>query len=40
MEEDYVFDLIVIGRGTAAYTTAHECSSVGWKVAIIDSLSF
>ena len=40
MEEDCVFDLIVIGTGTAASTTAHECSAVGWKVAIIDSLSF
>jgi glutathione reductase (NADPH) len=40
INEDYVFDLIVIGTGTAASTTAHECSSVGWKVAIIDSLSF
>ena len=40
MDEEYVFDLIVIGTGTAASTTAHECSSVGWKVAIIDSLSF
>ena len=40
MDQDNVFDLIVIGTGTAASTTAHECSSVGWKVAIIDSLSF
>jgi glutathione reductase (NADPH) len=40
ISEDHVFDLIVIGTGTAASTTAHECSSVGWKVAIIDSLSF
>jgi glutathione reductase (NADPH) len=40
MSEDHVFDLIVIGTGTAASTTAHECSSAGWKVAIIDSLSF
>jgi glutathione reductase (NADPH) len=39
-EEDHIFDLIVIGTGTAASTTAHECSSAGWKVAIIDSLSF
>jgi glutathione reductase (NADPH) len=38
--KDQVFDLIVIGTGTAASTTALECSSVGWKVAIIDSLSF
>ena len=40
MDEDHVFDLIVIGTGTAASTTAHECSSLGWKVAIIDSLPF
>ncbi len=40
MNEDHIFDLIVIGTGTAASTTAHECSSAGWKVAIIDSLSF
>jgi glutathione reductase (NADPH) len=40
MDEDHIFDLIVIGTGTAASTTAHECSSAGWKVAIIDSLSF
>jgi glutathione reductase (NADPH) len=40
ISEDNVFDLIVIGTGTAASTTAHECNSVGWKVAIIDSLSF
>jgi glutathione reductase (NADPH) len=40
MNEEHVFDLIVIGTGTAASTTAHECSSAGWKVAIIDSTSF
>jgi glutathione reductase (NADPH) len=40
MDDEPVFDLIVIGTGTAASTTAHECSSAGWKVAIIDSLSF
>ena len=40
MDGEPVFDLIVIGTGTAASTTAHECSSAGWKVAIIDSLSF
>ncbi|MFL6525156.1 MAG: FAD-dependent oxidoreductase [Nitrososphaera sp.] len=40
MNENQVFDLIVIGTGTAASTTAHECSSAGWKVAIIDSLVF
>jgi glutathione reductase (NADPH) len=40
MDEAHIFDLIVIGTGTAASTAAHECSSEGWKVAIIDSLSF
>ncbi|MFL6479057.1 MAG: FAD-dependent oxidoreductase, partial [Nitrososphaera sp.] len=40
LNENPVFDLIVIGTGTAASTTAHECSSAGWKVAIIDSLVF
>jgi glutathione reductase (NADPH) len=39
-EEEQLFDLIVIGTGTAASTTASECSSVGWRVAIIDSLPF
>ena len=34
------FDLIVIGTGTAASTTASECRSAGWSVAIIDSLPF
>ncbi|MDQ3872001.1 MAG: NAD(P)/FAD-dependent oxidoreductase [Thermoproteota archaeon] len=34
------FDLIVVGTGTAATTTALECSSAGWRVAIIDSLPF
>ena len=34
------FDLVVIGTGTAASTTAYECSSAGWNVAIIDSLPF
>src|SRR5918912_4120178 len=39
-EKEQVFDLIVIGTGTAATTTALECSSAGWRVAIIDSLPF
>lgn len=34
------FDLIVIGSGTAASTTALKCSSAGWRVAVIDSLPF
>ena len=39
-KEEHTFDLIVIGTGTAASTTASECSSAGWSVAIIDSLPF
>ena len=35
-----IFDLIVIGTGTAASVAALQCSSAGWKVAIIDSLPF
>jgi glutathione reductase (NADPH) len=38
--EEHTFDLVVIGTGTAASTTASECSSAGWSVAIIDSLPF
>jgi glutathione reductase (NADPH) len=39
-EEEHTFDLVVIGTGTAASTTASECSSAGLSVAIIDSLPF
>ena len=39
-KEEHTFDLIVIGTGTAASTTASECHSAGWSVAIIDSLPF
>ncbi len=39
-DDEHTFDLIVIGTGTAASTTASECSSAGWSVAIIDSLPF
>lgn len=34
------FDLIVIGTGTAGSTSAAECRSKGWEVAIMDSLRF
>ena len=40
MNNEITFDLIVIGTGTAGSTTASECRSKGWKVAIIDSLPF
>ena len=39
-KQEHTFDLIVIGTGTAASTTASECGSAGWSVAIIDSLPF
>jgi glutathione reductase (NADPH) len=39
-EGEHTFDLVVIGTGTAASTTASECSSACLSVAIIDSLPF
>jgi glutathione reductase (NADPH) len=39
-EEERTFDLVVIGTGTAASTTAADCNSAGWSVAVIDSLPF
>jgi glutathione reductase (NADPH) len=39
-KEENTFDLVIIGTGTAASTTASECSSAGLSVAIIDSLPF
>src|SRR5919205_4430125 len=39
-EKERMFDLVVIGTGTAASTTAADCSSAGWNVAVIDSLPF
>ena len=40
MNEDHIFDLIVIGTVLQHLLAANECSSAGWKVSIIDSLSF
>ena len=40
MNSESIFDLIVIGTGSAASAAAHECRSKGWNVAIIDSLPF
>jgi glutathione reductase (NADPH) len=40
MNSESVFDLIVIGTGSAASAAAYQCSSKGWSVAIIDSLPF
>jgi glutathione reductase (NADPH) len=40
MNSESVFDLIVIGTGSAASAAAFECRAKGWNVAIIDSLPF
>ena len=32
------FDLVVIGAGTAATSTANRCASTGWSVAVVDEL--
>ena len=37
MKGNNMFDLIVIGTGTAASTAAQKCRSEGWSVAIVDS---
>jgi glutathione reductase (NADPH) len=34
------FDLVVIGTGSAASSSAHRSRSAGWKVAIVDSRPF
>ncbi|MFQ6005031.1 MAG: dihydrolipoyl dehydrogenase family protein [Woeseia sp.] len=34
------FDLVVIGAGTAAMSTANKCASTGWSVAIVDELPY
>jgi len=32
-----IFDLIVIGTGTAGSSVAQRCSAAGWRVAIVDN---
>jgi len=34
------FDLVVIGAGTAATSTANRCASSGWSVAVVDELPY
>jgi glutathione reductase (NADPH) len=34
------FDLVVIGAGTAAMSTANKCASAGWSVAVVDELPY
>jgi len=40
LDNESIYDLIVIGTGTAGTTVASCCRSKGLRVAIIDSLSF
>jgi glutathione reductase (NADPH) len=35
-----MFDLVVIGTGSAASTVASQCRAAGWQVAIVDSRPF
>lgn len=35
-----IYDLVVIGTGTAASVAAARCHSAGWRVAVIDDLPF
>ena len=35
-----MYDLVVIGTGTAASVAAARCHSAGWRVAVIDDLPF
>jgi len=34
------YDLVAVGTGTAAQVAAFQCSSAGWRVAVIDHLPF
>jgi len=34
------FDLVVIGAGTAATSTANKCAAAGWSVAVVDELPY
>jgi glutathione reductase (NADPH) len=35
-----IYDLVIIGTGTAAQVAASRCRSTGWQVAVIDHLPF
>ncbi|MBP1154884.1 MULTISPECIES: NAD(P)/FAD-dependent oxidoreductase [unclassified Paenibacillus] len=37
---EHIFDLIVIGTGSAGSIAASQCNHAGWKVAMIDSRPF
>ncbi len=34
------FDLVVLGAGTAATSTANKCAAAGWSVAVVDELPY
>lgn len=40
MSSEELFDLVVIGAGTAANSVARACGSAGWKVASVDTLPY
>lgn len=35
-----LFDLIVLGSGTAAVSAAEKCAAAGWSVAVVDELPY
>lgn len=35
-----IYELIVIGAGMAGVAAADKCASAGWRVAIVDELSY
>ena len=37
---EHIFDVVVIGSGTAGSAVPSRCRSAGWSVAVIDSLPF
>jgi 2-polyprenyl-6-methoxyphenol hydroxylase-like FAD-dependent oxidoreductase len=37
---EHIFDVVVIGSGTAGSAVASRCRFAGWSVAVIDSLPF
>src|ERR1700756_2839432 len=40
MSQTVIFDLIVLGTGTAGSSVARRCRQAGWSVAIVDTAAF
>ncbi len=34
------FDLVILGVGMAGVNAANKCAAAGWKVAVVDALSY